>query len=156
LQGEDRVTVCFFGDGALAEGKFHESLNLAALWKLPVLFVLENNLYAMGIAVARVQANTDFTIRAAGYGLPAEAVDGNDVVAVKATARRLVDAIRAGSGPQFLECQTYRIRPHSMFDAEKYRDKAEVAEWRKKSTITRFQNWLLDNNLMHQTEVDSI
>lgn len=156
MQGEDRVTVCFFGDGALAEGEFHESMNLAALWKLPVLFVLENNLYAMGTAVARVQANTDFAPRAASYGMPAESVDGNDVVSVEAAARRLVEAARAGGGPQFLECRTYRTRPHSMFDAEKYRDKAEVAEWRKRSPITRFQSWLLDNNLMHQDEVDAI
>ena len=156
MQGADRVTVCFFGDGALAEGEFHESMNLAALWKLPVLFVLENNLYAMGSAVARVQANTDFVARAASYGMPAESVDGNDVVAVEAAARRLVEAIRTGSGPQFLECRTYRTRPHSMFDAEKYRDKAEVAEWRKRAPITRFQSWLLDNNLMHQAEVDAI
>ncbi|MEJ1730747.1 thiamine pyrophosphate-dependent enzyme, partial [Escherichia coli] len=95
------------------------AMNLAALWKLPVLFVLENNLYAMGSAVARVQANTDFVPRAASYGLPAESVDGNDVVAVEAAARRLVGAIRTGGGPQFLECRTYRTRPHSMFDAEK-------------------------------------
>ncbi len=156
MQGEDRVTVCFFGDGALAEGEFHEAMNLAALWKLPVIFVLENNLYAMGSAVARVQANTDFVPRAASYGMPAESVDGNDVVAVEAAARRLVEAARAGEGPQFLECRTYRTRPHSMFDAEKYRDKTEVAEWRKRSPITRFQSWLLDNGLMHQAEVDAI
>ncbi|MBL9051247.1 MAG: dehydrogenase [Tabrizicola sp.] len=131
-------------------------MNLAALWKLPVLFAMENNLYAMGTAVARVQANTDFTARAASYGMPAEKVDGNDVVAVEAAARRLVEAMRTGSGPQFLECQTYRTRPHSMFDAEKYRDKAEVAEWRKRAPITRFQSWLLDNNLLHQAEVDAI
>lgn len=156
MQGRDAVTVCFFGDGALAEGEFHEAMNLAALWKLPVLFALENNLYAMGTAVARVQANTDFTARAATYGMPAECVDGNDVVAVEAAARRLVEAIRGGGGPQFLECSTYRTRPHSMFDAEKYRDKAEVAEWRKRSPIARFQGWLLDNNLLHQDEVDAI
>jgi 2-oxoisovalerate dehydrogenase E1 component len=156
LQGQDRVTACFFGDGALAEGEFHEAMNLAALWRLPVLFAMENNLYAMGTAVARVQANTDFTVRAATYGMPAESVDGNDVVAVEAAARRLVEAMRAGGGPQFLECRTYRTRPHSMFDAEKYRDKAEVAEWRKKSPITRFQRWLLDNKLLHQDEVDAI
>lgn len=156
MQGADRVTVCFFGDGALAEGEFHEAVNLAALWKLPVFFVLENNLYAMGTAVTRVQANPDFAPRAASYGMLAESLDGNDVVAVEAAAHRLVEEIRAGGGPRFLECRTYRTRPHSMFDAEKYRDKAEVAEWRKKSPITRFQGWLLDNNLMHQAEVDAI
>ncbi len=156
MQGDDRVTVCLFGDGALAEGEFHEAMNLAALWKLPVLFVLENNLYAMGSAVARVHANTDFTARAASYGMPADSVDGNDVVAVEAAARRAVEAVREGGGPQFLECRTYRTRPHSMFDSEKYRDKAEVAEWRKKSPIARFQAWLLSNGLMHQEEIDAI
>jgi 2-oxoisovalerate dehydrogenase E1 component len=156
MQGEDRVTVCFFGDGALAEGAFHESMNLAALWKLPVLFVLENNLYAMGTAVERVQANTDFTTRAASYGMPAESVDGNDVVAVEAAARRLVATIRAGEGPQFVECRTYRTRPHSMFDAEKYRDKAEVAHWRARSPITRYQSWLLENGLVREAEIETI
>ena len=156
MQGEERVTVCFFGDGALAEGAFHESMNLAALWKLPVFFVLENNLYAMGTAVERVQANTDFVTRAASYGMHAEAVDGNDVVSVEAASHRLVEAIRAGKGPQFLHCRTYRTRPHSMFDAEKYRDKAEVAEWRRKSPITRYQSWLLDNKLVRQEEIDVI
>ena len=156
MQGEKRVTVCFFGDGALAEGAFHEAMNLAALWKLPVLFVLENNLYAMGTAVARVQANSDFAARAASYGMAAEHVDGNDVVAVAAASRCKVDAIRAGAGPQFLECRTYRTRPHSMFDAEKYRDKAEVAQWRERCPIRRFQGWLLESGLMHQGEVDAI
>jgi pyruvate dehydrogenase E1 component beta subunit/2-oxoisovalerate dehydrogenase E1 component len=110
----------------------------------------------MGSAVARVQANTDFAPRAASYGMPAESVDGNDVVAVEAAARRSVEAIRAGGGPQFLECRTYRTRPHSMFDAEKYRDKAEVAEWRKRSPILRFQSWLLENDLIHASEVAEI
>jgi 2-oxoisovalerate dehydrogenase E1 component len=156
MQGEDRLTVCFFGDGALAEGEFHESMNLAALWKLPVLFVLENNLYAMGTAVTRVQANPDFVPRAASYGMQAECVNGMDVVAVEAAARRIVEAMRAEPQPWFLECRTYRFRPHSMFDAEKYRDKAEVAEWRKKGPIVRFQSWLLENNLIHQDEIDAI
>jgi pyruvate dehydrogenase E1 component beta subunit/2-oxoisovalerate dehydrogenase E1 component len=156
MQGQDRVTACFFGDGAVAEGEFHESMNLAALWKLPVLFVLENNLYAMGTAVARVQANTDFVRRATSYGMPAESVDGNDVVAVESAARRIVEAIRSGGGPQFLECRTYRTRAHSMFDTEKYRTKAEVAEWRKRSPISRFQGWVLENGLLHQDEVDAI
>ncbi len=156
MRGEDRVTVCFFGDGALAEGEFHESMNLAALWKLPVLFVLENNLYAMGTAVARVQANPNFVPRAASYGMQAESVDGMDVVAVEAATRRVVETMRAEPQPWFLECRTYRFRPHSMFDAEKYRDKAEVAEWRKKGPIVRFQSWLLENNLIHQDEIDAI
>lgn len=156
MQAQNRITACFFGDGALAEGEFHESMNLAALWSLPVLFVLENNLYAMGTAVAQVQANTDFVTRAASYGMHAESVDGNDVVAVEVVARRCVEAMRSEPRPHFLECRTYRTRPHSMFDAEKYRDKAEVAEWRKKGPIVRFQAWLLQNGLIRQQEIDEI
>ena len=156
MQATDNVTVCFFGEGAVAEGAFHEAMNLAALWSLPVLFVCENNLYAMGSAVARVQAATDFTARAASYGMKAEAVDGMDVVAVEAAALRAVTAMRAAPHPHFLECRTFRFRPHSMFDAELYRDKAEVAEWRKLDPIARFQSWLLDNGLIHPEEVTAI
>ncbi|MDZ4134728.1 MAG: thiamine pyrophosphate-dependent enzyme, partial [Paracoccaceae bacterium] len=117
MQVQPRVTVCFFGEGAVAEGEFHEAMNLAALWSLPVLFVCENNLYAMGSALARVQAATDISARAASYGMTSEAVDGMDVVAVEAAASRAVVAMRDTPHPYFLECRTYRFRPHSMFDA---------------------------------------
>jgi len=156
MQGEARVTVCFFGDGAVAEGEFHEAMNLAALWQLPVLFVLENNLYAMGSAVERVQAETDFARRAASYGMQAETVDGMDVVAVQAATARAVAEMRSTARPHFLECRTYRFRPHSMFDAELYRDKAEVEAWRKKGPIVRFQGWLLENGLIHPEEIAAI
>jgi TPP-dependent pyruvate/acetoin dehydrogenase alpha subunit len=135
MQNRSRITACFFGDGAVAEGEFHESMNLAALWRLPVLFVCENNLYAMGTRIERALSSTDLTSKARTYGMTAEAVDGMDVGAVEAAARRAVDAVRAGSGPFFLECQTYRFRAHSMFDAELYRDKAEVEEWKKRDPI---------------------
>ncbi len=156
MQGQARASVCFFGEGAVAEGEFHEAMNLAALWSLPVLFVCENNLYAMGSALSRVQAATEIAPRAASYGMAAELVDGMDVVAVEAAARRAVTAMRDTPRPHFLECRTYRFRPHSMFDAEFYRDKAEVAEWRKKDPITRFQTWLLDNGLIHKEEIAAI
>ncbi len=130
-----RVTACFFGDGAVAEGEFHESMNLAALWKLPVLFVCENNLYAMGTRIERALSETDLTARARAYGVPAEPVDGMDVVAVEAAARRAAETVRAGNGPFFLECRTYRFRAHSMFDAELYRDKAEVEEWKTRDPL---------------------
>ena len=136
--GEDRVCVCFFGEGAVAEGEFHESLNLAALWSLPVLFVCENNGYAMGTALDRSESQTDIRAKAAIYGMPAEQVDGMDVVAVEQAAHTAVDAIRAGGGPGFLECRTYRFRAHSMFDAELYRDKAEVARWKTHGPIVTF------------------
>jgi pyruvate dehydrogenase E1 component alpha subunit len=137
--GRRHVTACFFGDGAVAEGEFHESMNLAALWKLPVLFVCENNLYAMGTRIERALSQTDLTAKARTYAMATESVDGMDVVAVEAAARRAADLVRSGSGPVFLECRTYRFRAHSMFDAELYRDKAEVDEWRRRDPISLFR-----------------
>src|SRR5512144_1153455 len=135
MAGRPGVTVCFFGDGAFAEGEFHESANLAALWRLPVLFVCENNLYAMGTAIERAQAETDLALRAASYGMASWAVDGMDVLAVEDSARHAVDRIRGGGGPCFLEMRTYRFRAHSMYDPDRYRDKAEIARWRERDPI---------------------
>jgi pyruvate dehydrogenase E1 component alpha subunit len=135
MRGEEHVTACFFGDGAVAEGEFHECMNLAALWNLPVLFCCENNLYAMGTAVERAQAQTDLAVRAGSYGMPAWPVDGMDVTAVEHAALRAAEAIRAGGGPHFLELRTYRFRAHSMYDPELYRDKAEVEQWRHRDPI---------------------
>ncbi len=136
MAGRSNVTVCFFGEGAVAEGAFHESLNLAALWQLPVLFCCENNLYAMGTALARSESQTDIALKAAAYEIPAWAVDGMDVLAVEEAARRAVDAVRSGGGPHFLELRTYRFRAHSMFDPERYRTKDEVARWMERDPIT--------------------
>ncbi len=135
LRGDERVTACFFGDGAVAEGEFHECMNLAALWELPVLFCCENNLYAMGTALDRAQAQTDLAVRAGAYGMPAWPVDGMDVLAVEHAARQAAEAVRAGGGPHFLELRTYRFRAHSMYDPELYRDKAEVDEWKQRDPI---------------------
>jgi len=135
MRGDQRVTACFFGDGAVAEGEFHECMNLAALWKLPVLFCCENNLYAMGTALERAQAQTDLALRAESYGMTAWPVDGMDVLAVEQAARRAAESVRAGGGPHFLELRTYRFRAHSMYDPELYRGKAEVAEWRERDPI---------------------
>lgn len=132
------IAVCFFGEGAAAEGEFHESLNLAALWHLPVLFVCENNLYAMGTALARSQATTDIAVRARTYTLEAQAVDGMDVLAVEAATRRAVASLRAGGGPVLLECRTYRFRAHSMFDAQLYREREEVEAWRERGPLISF------------------
>jgi pyruvate dehydrogenase E1 component alpha subunit len=156
IRGRNTVTACFFGDGAVDEGEFHESMNLASLWRLPVLFVCENNLYAMGMALERAEAETDLARKAAAYRVPAVHVDGMDVVAAEAAARRAVEQIRAGSGPQFLECRTYRFRAHSMYDAQLYRTKEEVEMWRKKGPIVRFGNWLQANGLMQQEEMRRI
>jgi pyruvate dehydrogenase E1 component alpha subunit len=135
MRGDARVTCCFFGDGAVAEGEFHETANLAALWGLPLLLVCENNLYAMGTALTRAHAQTDLAMRAASYGMAAWAVDGMDVLAVEAAARRAVEGIRAGNGPHFLEARTYRFRAHSMYDPDRYRDKAEIEQWKSRDPI---------------------
>jgi pyruvate dehydrogenase E1 component alpha subunit len=136
MQERAAVTACFFGEGAMAEGEFHEAMNLAALWRLPVLFCCENNHYAMGTALEISQSQTDLAVKAAAYGVPAWAVDGMDVEAVAGAADAAVDAVRNGGGPYFLELQTYRFRAHSMFDAERYRSKDEVAEWKQRDPIT--------------------
>jgi pyruvate dehydrogenase E1 component alpha subunit len=135
LAGRDRVTACFFGEGAMAEGEFHESMNLAALWDLPVLFVCENNLYAMGTALDRSEAETNLPLKAASYEVPAWSVDGMDVTAVADAADRAATAVRAGGGPCFLEARTYRFRAHSMYDPDLYRSKDEIAEWREHDPI---------------------
>jgi pyruvate dehydrogenase E1 component alpha subunit len=133
-----RVTACFFGDGAVAEGEFHESMNLAALWKLPVLFLCENNLYAMGTALTRHQSQPDIARKAQAYGMPADTVDGMDVVAVEAATRQAAEAVRRGDGPRLLEFRTYRYRAHSMADPELYRDKGEVEAWKARDPIVTF------------------
>ena len=135
MRKERRVTACFFGDGAVAEGAFHESMNLAALWQLPVLFCCENNLYAMGTALVRYESQTDLCTKAAAFGVPTLKVDGMDVVAVHEATVRAAEQVRSGKGPFFIEFQTYRFRAHSMFDAELYRDKREVEEWKTRGPI---------------------
>ncbi|WP_373861387.1 pyruvate dehydrogenase (acetyl-transferring) E1 component subunit alpha [Nocardia grenadensis] len=137
MRAEPIVTVCLFGDGAAAEGEFHECLNLAALWHLPVLFACENNQYAMGTALRREHAVTDLALRAASYGMMSWPVDGMDVEAVGAATRRAVASIRGGGGPCFLELRTYRFRAHSLYDADRYRDKAEIERWKARDPIPR-------------------
>jgi pyruvate dehydrogenase E1 component beta subunit/2-oxoisovalerate dehydrogenase E1 component len=156
MRGAANITACFFGEGAVAEGEFHETMNLTELWGLPVLFVCENNGYAMGSALARTEAVGDIAAKARAYGIAAETVDGMDVVAVEAAARRAAATILDTGRPYFLEARTYRFRAHSMFDAQLYRDKSEVEEWRKKGPIVRFQGWLLENGLIHQSDIDGI
>ncbi len=135
MQGRRRVTCCFFGEGAVAEGEFHEAMNLADLWKLPVLFICENNLYAMGTALKLSESVTDLTRKAASYAVPASAVNGMDVLAMEEAARTAAAAVRTNGEPYFLECRTYRFRPHSMFDPELYRPKEEVEKWKKRGPI---------------------
>jgi pyruvate dehydrogenase E1 component alpha subunit len=156
MQSQPHVSVCFFGEGAAAEGEFHETLNLAALWRLPVLFVCENNLYAMGTALQISESETDIHLKAKSYRMPSESVDGMDVVAVEAAARRSLNAIRNGGGPSFLECRTYRFRAHSMFDAQLYRTKEEVEGWKQRDPIKRFGDWLRHSGIAHDADFDRL
>jgi pyruvate dehydrogenase E1 component alpha subunit len=156
MQNRPRVTVCFFGEGAVAEGEFHESMNLAALWKLPVLFLCENNLYAMGTALAFSESETDLCVHAASYRVESRLVDGMDVVAVEQATREALDAVRSGDGPRFLEARTYRFRAHSMFDPELYRDKAEVAEWRKKDPLRVLTALMREGGLLRDGDLEAI
>ncbi|MGZ6929189.1 MAG: pyruvate dehydrogenase (acetyl-transferring) E1 component subunit alpha [Acidimicrobiia bacterium] len=151
-----RVTACFFGEGAVAEGEFHESMNLAALWHLPVLFCCENNLYAMGTSLDRSESEVDLTRKAASYEVPARAVDGMDVLAVRDAARETIGAVRGGGGPRFLELRTYRFRAHSMYDPELYRDKAEVEQWKLRDPITTFLARMVDQEILGPDALDDL
>jgi len=156
LRGRERVTACFFGEGALAEGEFHESMNLAALWDLPVLFLCENNLYAMGTALERSESETDLCLKAASFQVPAWPVDGMDVLAVERAARRAAESVRSGGGPHFLELRTYRFRAHSMFDPELYREKAEVEEWRERDPIRLFTDRLREAGVVTESDLEEM
>ena len=152
MQGIARVNACFFGEGAMAEGAFHEAVNLAALWQLPVLFCCENNLYAMGTALARSEAQTDLCAKAASYRLPTLSVDGMDVVAVHEGTCEAAAHVRAGKGPFFVEFRTYRFRAHSMFDAELYRDKREVEAWKTRGPIHTFSARLKQQGMLTEEQ----
>ncbi|TAJ21056.1 MAG: pyruvate dehydrogenase (acetyl-transferring) E1 component subunit alpha [Rugosibacter sp.] len=152
IQKTSRITACFFGDGAVAEGAFHESMNLAALWQLPVLFCCENNLYAMGTALENSESQTDLCAKAASYRMPTIKVDGMDVVAVHEATRQAQARVRAGEGPLFIEYQTYRFRAHSMFDAELYRSKAEVEEWKTRGPVHTFTARLKQEGKLSEEE----
>ncbi len=156
LQQRKRVTACFFGDGAVAEGAFHESMNLAALWKLPVLFVCENNQYAMGTALERHQAQTNLAIKAQSYAMEVERADGMDVLAVRAVTRRAIDYVRSGAGPFFVELLTYRFRAHSAYDPELYRDKAEVRRWRERDPIGLFAKLTAERGLLGEEDIATL
>ncbi len=148
MQKRPHVSCCFFGDGAVQEGEFHESMNLAALWQLPVLFVCENNLYAMGVPLDISDPLTDLAQKAKAYNVAAATVDGMDVLAVEAAAREAVDYVRAGNGPYFLECRTYRFRAHSMFDAELYRSKEEVDVWKQRDPLLLLTQLLQEQGML--------
>ena len=156
LRGTRSVSACFFGEGAAAEGEFHESMNLAALWRLPVLFICENNLYAMGTALSRSESQTDIQAKAAAYGMQAAAVDGMDVLAVEKAVHEAVGDARNGRGPALLEMRTYRLRAHSMFDAQLYRDKSEIEEWRKRGPLTTLTTRLKAAGLLSEDDFQAL
>lgn len=155
-QKRRQITCCIFGEGAAAEGEFHEAMNLACLLEVPVLFVCENNLYAMGTALRFTHAQTELSRKAIGYGMASASVDGMDLLAVMNAARDATQTVRQTNKPFFLVCNTYRFRAHSMFDAELYRDKAEVEEWRKRDPITQFSNYLSGKQLLTEDERNEI
>ncbi len=152
----NRVTACYFGEGAIAEGAFHESLNMAELWQLPVLYLCENNRYAMGTAIDRELSQTDVTANAAAYRVPTASVDGMDVLACHAATVAAVDHIRTEGGPFFVEFRTYRFRPHSMFDPELYREKTEVEHWRERDPIRLFTEKCLADGTLSADDVTTM
>jgi pyruvate dehydrogenase E1 component alpha subunit len=156
MQRRAAITACFFGDGAVAEGEFHESLNLAALWHLPVLFLCENNLYAMGTALDRHQAQTDIVRKAEGDGVPGEAVNGMDVLAVEAAVRRAAGWVRTGLGPRLIEFRTYRFRAHSMYDPDLYRTKDEIERWKARDPIALFTASLQAGGALSAADLDAV
>lgn len=155
-KNRQQITCCFFGEGAAAEGEFHEAMNLAALWKVPVLFVCENNLYAMGTAIRYTHSEINLEKKAIGYGMKNSSVNGMDVLAVLKAAKEATDYIKETGKPYFLVCNTYRFRAHSMFDAELYRNKQEVEEWKKKDPISKLKHELIQENFIKQIDIDEI
>lgn len=152
----NRVTCCFFGDGAVAEGDFHEAMNLAGLWQLPVLFLCENNLYAMGTAIRYTEASTDIAAKGSAYNMAAAAVDGMDVMAVEAAALKATAHIRQGKGPFLLECRTYRFRAHSMFDSDLYRSREEVEQWKERDPILVLSGRMRVAGLLNDQELAAL
>lgn len=156
MTSRDAATACFFGEGAMAEGEFHESLNLAALWNLPVLFCCENNRYAMGTSLETSESQTDLALKAAAYAIPAWRVDGMDVLEVHRAAQRALTIIRNGGGPVFIEFQTYRFRAHSMFDPDLYRDPSEIEMWKQRDPIPTFSERLIAGDVLAREDIDAL
>jgi acetoin:2,6-dichlorophenolindophenol oxidoreductase subunit alpha len=156
MRGLDNVVVSFFGDGATNEGAFHEALNLAAVWELPVVFVCENNKYGMSNSTEKSMKIENISERGAAYGIPGVTVDGNDVDEVYEAAKVAVDRARAGQGPTLIECLTYRHKGHSKSDKNLYRTKEEIEQWKTKDPIGRFETKLVDAGTMTQAEVDEV
>jgi pyruvate dehydrogenase E1 component alpha subunit len=156
LRKTDQVTACFFGEGASNQGTFHESINLASAWSLPVIFVCENNLYAMGTRQSRIMNVENIADRAMAYGIPGVTVDGNDVLPVFEASQKAVDRARSGGGPTLIECKTYRHKGHSRVDPAKYRPKEEVEQWLARDPLRRLKEALLQNSIFSEPEFKEI
>ncbi len=154
--GSDRVVVCIFGDGSVNTGAFHEAMNLAGVWRLPIVFIASNNMYGMGTSIDRSSAVTEIYKRAAAYNMPGKRINGNDVLEVEAEIHDAVEKTRAGEGPRLIEAMTYRFRGHSTADPELYRSKEEVAEWRARDPIAVFRDWVVAEGLATAEEFDAI
>ncbi len=159
IRGEKKVVACFFGDGASNNGTFHESLNLAAVWKLPVIFVCENNFYGISVPQKKHQAISEISVRSMAYGIPGVTVDGNDVIAVYEAAEKAVSRARAGEGPTLIECRTYRFRGHHEGDPNlgaRYREKSEIEEWLEKCPIRRLKEKLISEKIVTEGELEDM
>ena len=156
MRKTDQVVLCFFGDGASNTGAFHEALNMGGAWKLPVVYICENNLYGMSCSVKRVCSTPDIAVRAASYGMPSDKVDGMDVLAVKEAVGKGVQRARKGEGPMLIECETYRYFGHSRSDPRAYRTKEEEAEWKARDAIEKLKKQILENNVMSGAEVEAM
>ena len=156
-RGDDGLTAVFFGDGAVNQGTFHETLNLAALWKLPLLFLLENNLYGMGTAVELSRAGgPDIYKSVEPYGIEGVVVDGMDVLAVRKATGRAAEKVRSGEGPKFVEAKTFRFQGHSMADPARYRESGEVEEWEQKDPVLTFPQQLVEQGLLSDADIDRL
>jgi pyruvate dehydrogenase E1 component alpha subunit len=156
LRKTEQVVACFFGDGASNNGTFHEALNMAAMWSLPVVFICENNLYAMGTRITNVTAVENIADRAVGYGMPGVVVDGNDVLAIYAASKKAIERARKGAGPTLIECKTYRHKGHSRFDLAKYRPPSEVKEWMQKDPVSLFMNRLVKEGILTAEDAEEL
>ncbi|MEL7084454.1 MAG: pyruvate dehydrogenase (acetyl-transferring) E1 component subunit alpha [Cyanobacteria bacterium P01_G01_bin.4] len=155
-RGTDQVTACFFGDGASNNGQFFECLNMAQLWKLPIIYVIENNNWAIGMLHERATSDVEIYKKAAAFGMPGYRINGMDVLAVRQATQQALERARAGEGPTLLECMTYRFRGHSLADPDELRSEEEKEFWRKQDPIKMFENHALENTLMTQAEFDEI
>jgi pyruvate dehydrogenase E1 component alpha subunit len=156
MKDTGKIVLCFFGDGASNEGSFHESLNMASVWKLPVIFFCENNLYGVSTPVSKSMNIKDVAVRAKSYGIPSYIIDGNDAVEVYKTTREAAKYCRSGQGPVIIEAKTYRYLGHSKSDECEYRCAEEVNRWKKKDPIIIFKNYLIENNIANQIEIKRI